>query len=90
MLVSAIQQSESAIRIHSPSFFGFPPHLGHHRALSRVPCAIKCSHYLCILYIVLLVYICLTQPPSSSHPLPRLESMHSFKAMVFPVVMYGC
>ena len=25
----------------SPLFFGFPPHLGHHRALSRVPCALQ-------------------------------------------------
>ena len=24
-----------------PLFFGFPSHLGHHRALSRVPCAIQ-------------------------------------------------
>ena len=24
-----------------PLIFGFPSHLGHHRALSRVPCAIK-------------------------------------------------
>ena len=24
-----------------PSFFGFPSHLGHHRALSSVPCAIQ-------------------------------------------------
>ena len=26
--------------IKYPLFFGFPSHLGHHRALSRVPCAI--------------------------------------------------
>ena len=38
--VSAVQQSESAVRIHISPFFGFPSHLGHHRALSRVPCAI--------------------------------------------------
>ena len=25
----------------SPLFFRFPSHLGHHRALSRVPCAVK-------------------------------------------------
>ena len=40
--VSAVQQNESAMRIHVfPSFFGFPSLLGHHRALSRVPCAIQ-------------------------------------------------
>ena len=36
VLVSATQQGESAICIHIPLFFGFLPHLGHHRALSRV------------------------------------------------------
>ena len=39
VLVSAVQQSESAIYI--PSFFEFPSHLGHHKALSRVYCAIE-------------------------------------------------
>ena len=42
VLVSAVLRSESAICIHiSPFFFGFPSHLGHHRALSRVLCAIQ-------------------------------------------------
>ena len=41
LLVSAAQQSESAICIHIPLFFGFPSHLGHHRALRKVPCAIQ-------------------------------------------------
>ena len=36
MLVSAVQQSESATQ---PLSFRFPSHLGHHRVLSRVPCA---------------------------------------------------
>ena len=26
---------------HIPLFFGFPSHLGHHRAVSRVSCAIQ-------------------------------------------------
>ena len=41
--VSTIQQSESVICIHIflPPLFGFPFHLGHHRALNRVPCAIQ-------------------------------------------------
>ena len=50
-----------------PLFFGFLSHLGHHRALSRVPCAIP-SHYLPILYIASIVYICQSPSPSSSHP----------------------
>ena len=38
MLVSAMQQNESAI---NPLFSGFLRHLGHHRALSRVPYTIQ-------------------------------------------------
>ena len=41
MLVSAEQQSESAICVYIHLFSGFPFHLGHHRARSRVPCAIQ-------------------------------------------------
>ena len=39
MFVSAVQQSESAVCIHISPFFGFPAHLGHHSALSRIPSA---------------------------------------------------
>ena len=39
VLVSAIQQSES-VYIY-PLFVSFPSYLGHHRALSRVPCAVQ-------------------------------------------------
>ena len=46
VLVSAVQQSELAIWVCVcvcvcvciVSLFLFPSHLGHHRALSRVPC----------------------------------------------------
>ena len=42
VLVSAVQQSDSQICIYtSPLHFGFPPHLGHRRALSRGPCAVQ-------------------------------------------------
>ena len=47
VLVSAVQQSDSAICICMLYvcmyllFVGFPSHSGHHRALSRVPCAIQ-------------------------------------------------
>ena len=42
VVVSAVQQSESAVRVHIyPLFFGFPSHLGHYRALVRVPCAVQ-------------------------------------------------
>ena len=33
--------SESAICVHGPPLFWISFHLGHHRALSRVPCSIK-------------------------------------------------
>ena len=41
VLVSTVQQSESAIRIHMSPFLGFPSHLGHHRTSSRAPCVIQ-------------------------------------------------
>ena len=50
-VVSAVQQSESVIQYVHPLIFGFPSHLGHHRALRRVPCAIQQVIYL---YIVLM------------------------------------
>ena len=39
VLASSVQQNESTI--HILSFLKFPPHLGHHKALGRVPCAIQ-------------------------------------------------
>ena len=39
VLVSVVSEV-NLLYIYIPSFFGFPSHLGHHRALSRVPCAI--------------------------------------------------
>ena len=41
VLVSTVQQSESTLQIHIFSLFVLPSHLGHHRALNRVPCAIQ-------------------------------------------------
>ena len=36
VLVSAIEQIELSIHIDISPLFGFPSHLGHHRALGRV------------------------------------------------------
>ena len=36
-----LQQNESAFLYINPLFFGFPPHLGHHRALSTGPCVVE-------------------------------------------------
>ena len=39
VLVAAVQQSESIIHTRVVLFFRFSSHIGHHRVLSRVPCA---------------------------------------------------
>ena len=41
VLVSAVQQNESAIHMHVSLLSGLPFHSGHHSALSRVPSAIQ-------------------------------------------------
>ena len=49
VFVSAVQQNESDIHKRISPVFEFPSHLGHHRALSRVPGAIQSvliSYYL--------------------------------------------
>ena len=37
VLISAVQQSESAICVYISPLFGFPSHLGHDGALKSVP-----------------------------------------------------
>ena len=55
VLVSVVQKSKSAVCILiSPLFFGFPSHLGHHRALSRVPCS---AQYVLISYLFYTYFI---------------------------------
>ena len=64
-----------------PLFFGFPSHLGHHSALSRVPCAIQ---YVLISYLFYTQYqqhICVDRvsqlPPPSFPPwYPYICSLH--------------
>ena len=59
-----------------PLFFGFPSHLGHHRALSSSLCYTVGSHQLSILYIVSIVYICQSPSPNSSpSPYPYVCSL---------------
>ena len=53
VLVSAVQQSKSALHIYIyiyPLFFGFPSHLGHHRASSTVP--VLYSRFSLIIYFI--------------------------------------
>ena len=40
VLISAVQQMNQP-HAYISSLFEFPSHLGHHRALSRVPCTIQ-------------------------------------------------
>ena len=73
VLVSTVQQNESAIHMHISPPFGLPSHSGHHSALSRLPCA---REYVLInslnkLYIVSIVYMCQSPSTASSHlPFP--------------------
>ena len=45
-----------------PLFFGFPSHLGHQRALSRVPCAIQWVLTVCVCVCCLLSRVRLLRP----------------------------
>ena len=63
VLISVVQQSESAICIHICPIFGFPSHLVHQRALSRVPGAIQ------KVLIVSIVCTCQLQSPNPTKPL---------------------
>ena len=70
MLVSAVQQSKSATCIHiSPIFRIFFSHLGHHRALSRVPCA-KQSVLINDLFTHSINTVFISIPSSQFIPLP--------------------
>ena len=44
LLVSAVSKMNHLYIYIFPLFFGFPFHLGHHRELSRLPCAIQSYH----------------------------------------------
>ena len=69
LLVSAIQQSESAIRIHiSPLFWISFPFKSPQSDEQSSLCYTVGSHQLSILYIVSTVYICQSQSPNSSYP----------------------
>ena len=81
VLVSAVQKSESAVSIHLSLFFGFPPHLGHHRALSRVHWAIQqvLISYLFYTwqYIYIYIYICIYD-----NPILQVHATTSFPSLV--------
>ena len=70
VLVSTLQQSESAIHIHISPFFVFPSHLGHHRSLSTVPCAIQQA---------LISYLFYTQYQQCMYVNPNLPIVFNYK-----------
>ena len=71
-------------------FWGFPSHLGHHRALSRVSCYPVCSHQLSILCIVSIVYICQSQSVNSSHPpFPLGTGNHTFVLYIYDTMHFN-
>ena len=76
LLVSAGQQWDSVTHVDaSPLFFGFPSHLNHSRAPSRVSCALQSvpTHYLFIHSSVCML-VCTSNP---SHP-PLPLAIHMF------------
>ena len=63
VLISAVQQSESAIYMYTyPLFLEFPSHLGHHRALNRVPWAIQVLISFHFIYSITSVYVSIIHP----------------------------
>ena len=88
VLVSTVQQSESAINIHISPLFGFPSHLIHHRTLSRVPCAIQ---------QVLISYLFYTQYQQSIyvnlslsvHPIPSFPTWYPYICSLY-MCLYFC
>ena len=50
-----------------PLFFGFPSHLGHHRALSRAPCALQQVLISYLFYTQQCIYV---NPSLPVHPTP--------------------
>ena len=56
-----------------PFFFWLPSHLDHHRALSRVPCAIQQV----LNSDLLVVYVCVT-PNFPTHPIPSFTLWYQY------------
>ena len=66
-----------------PLFQGFPSHLGHHRVLKRVPCAIRQDliHYL--FFTQQCIYV---NPSLPIHPTPSLGLIFLIVASVHPAL----
>ena len=79
VLLSAVQQSESVILYIYiyPLLFGFFPHTGHCRVLSRVPCAIQ-QILTSYLFYISMYFMCVYMSTPISLFIPPLCSTSSF------------
>ena len=79
-------QSESAIHIHIAhlfgKIFGFPSHLGPHRALSRVPCA-TCVIYFISCCLVAQSCLILCYPIYCNPPGPSVHRISEARSSVY-------
>ena len=84
VLVSAVQQSGSAIWLYVPPLFWIPSHLAYHRALGKVSCAIQqvLISYLFYTQYQQYIYVSISQFPNSSHHPPTLGSICLFSISV--------
>ena len=64
-----------------PLFFEFPSHLGHHRALSRVPCAVQ---QVLISYLFCTLWHIYVNPNLPIHP----TSLLTYPPDIHPFVLY--
>ena len=69
VLVSTVQQGESAVHVPIACLLKFLSHLGHHRALSRVPYAIQ--------YVLLVIYFIYSGASNNSKKKNFLAMPHS-------------
>ena len=96
VLVSAVHHHESAIGMHMPLLLEPPSHLpshptplGCHRALDLSSLHYTAnSHWPSILYMVM--YMINLDSILKSRDITLSTKVRLVKAMVFPVVMYGC
>ena len=70
VLVSAVEQSESATHVHTGPLWGFASRLVHHGARSRVLCATVVSHWLSVSYTAVYIHVNLYLPIHPTPPSP--------------------
>ena len=79
-------QAGSLYTLIYPFFFGFPSHLGHHRALSRVPCAIQQDYISYLFYTQQCIYVI---PNFPIHPTPPSPPWYPYICSLY-LCIYFC